>query len=124
MGIGVKQLLLVDLLPGIGGLLVYKVHGQIEERFLLAIRQHVFNGGQQCFRLQVAAAQPVAAGVQPRHVLEAVAVVIGPGSVTVACRLVFQALGEGGAHFAYQWQVFGQRLVDTFQHGHTLFAFQ
>ena len=124
MGIGIEQLLLVDLLFGVGGLCVHEIHGQVEERFLLAIRQHVFNRGQQRLRLQVAAAQSVAAGVQPWHVLDAVAIVIGPRPVTVAGCLVFQALGEGGAHFAHQWQVFGQRLVNTFQHGHSLFAFQ
>ncbi len=84
-------------------------------------RQHVLDGGDQAFRLQVARPQTVTAGVQRRHVLD---VLVSGIACMILFLAVFQTLGNGGAHFAHQRQVFGQRLVGAFQHGHALLALQ
>ena len=115
--VGIDQVLLVDLLLGVGRGVVYEVDRQVKKDFCAAVRQHVLDRGNQRLRLQVAAAEAEAARVQPRHVVDAVTGVAGMGRLSAACGTVLEALGDGGAHLAEQRQVFGQWLVGTLQHG-------
>ncbi len=123
--IGLLDVLDLDFLLGIGRLFAGELHGQIIERALGAGRQHVLDGGDQAFRLQVARAQAVAAGVQARHVARpAECSIAGIGFLTFLSETVLHALVDRGAHFAHQRQVFGQRLIGTLQHRDALLAFQ
>jgi hypothetical protein len=108
--------------------IAHEVDGQVEELAVGAAGQHVLDGADQAFRLQVARTQAIAAGVQARHVSDGITGVAGIGlgarRLVVLHRAVFQALAHRGAHFAHQRQVFRQRLVGALQHRHALLAFQ
>ena len=124
-----EDVLLMDFLLRVGSLIADEVDRQIEEFSMRAVRQHVFNRGNQTFRLQIARAQAIAAGIQARHVRHlGIAGVAGirlaASGLVVFHRAVFQAFADRGAHFTHQRQVFRQRLVGTFQHRDTLLAFQ
>ena len=66
--VGVGHLDLMDLLFRRERLVVHEVDRQVEELPFAAVRQHVFNGANQPFRLQVAAAEPERPRIQWRHI--------------------------------------------------------
>jgi hypothetical protein len=87
-----------------------------------AVREHVLDRADKALGLQVAAAHAEGAGIQRRQVgifLERG--VFGVGQLFAAPgHAVFHAFAQGGADFADQGKVLGQRLVGPFEDDHAL----
>jgi len=123
--IRLQDLLLIHFLFRGIGLVPDEIDRQIEHLLLFAVRQHVLNGAYNAFRLQIAASHPVRARVQRRHVGRfAVRVVLRIRNFLSVAPGVLDALVDRRAHFAYERQVFRERLVCALEDAYPLAAFQ
>ena len=107
-----------------GGRLAHEVDAEVEELAALALGQHVLDGGNQAFRLQVTRTQAVGAGVECRRVLDLFIGGVGRIGQLAVGLAVFHAFGYRGANLAHQRQVLGQRLVGAFQYRYALLALE
>ncbi len=120
--IAVEHGLLIDLLLRRHHRFAHEVDRQVELPLLTAVGQHVLDGCNHAFGLQVTAAEPERSRVQRGHVAKRLVTRKSRVRRRLAIAAVLKTFTERRAYLANQGQIGSERLVDALEHRNALFA--
>ena len=103
-----------------------KIDAEVEQLFVFAFWQHIFDRGDQPFGLQITAAHAEGTGIKHRCIFGFfVSVVFGVGkSLAFFGAAIFLAFADRCTNFSHQREIDREWLVQTFKYGNALFAAQ